>query len=251
MMTENNVESMFQLYDLKLTRLFNGPLRSFLLDNYQEQLPTWDEIPEEILCSREIYNKFARFVAQYYTIPDGVRNAGEHLSPKSALNYFVALVVKAKRKFEHNGSPATKLFFTCLDQPNGQTLPAKWYRKLKAHVLSTGFNRAADSGESLHHSSDPFYIYHHTTAEETGDMYTGKNIRSGPLLEIATGACTYEFMSPQNGHSVIDTTVFGYIHPDSLLGDNDDMPPLSSPSVSPDEAHDDDMPGLVDITTDI
>ena len=149
-----------QSYKVKVIRLFNGAFRAFLSEKYQQQLPMWDNVSEEILCNKEIYNKFARFLAEHYRIPDGVRNAGDHLSPKSALGYFGALVVKAKSRFEHNGSPATQLFFTCLDQPNGQTLSAKWYRTTRKWMFAIGFKRIAESGQPFHQSAEPIYPNH-------------------------------------------------------------------------------------------
>ena len=58
----------------------------------------WDNIPPSVLCSKEIHQAHAAFLAHKYTIPKGRKNEGKKLGKKTALGVFGGIINQAYRR---------------------------------------------------------------------------------------------------------------------------------------------------------
>ena len=119
-----------------------------------ESLGEWDELPEEVLCSREVYDHFEHFLAKEY-LPD-IDDPTTFLTPQVAISYLSSIINDASAKFKATGGHAVKLFFTCLDT-KASTDEAKWLRGIKKIMENIGFARAKESGEKQDGSQTPLY----------------------------------------------------------------------------------------------
>ena len=78
----------------------------------------WDDMDERVLCERDVYARFATFLAEEYIIETG-QYAGTYLSGASACNYLASLMNQTANRFKAGGNAETKLFFTCHDSGAG------------------------------------------------------------------------------------------------------------------------------------
>ena len=75
--------------------------------------PSWDALPEDVVCREPFYSVAATYITEKYIIPEGSRNAGEKLSIKPALALLGGWLQRAKNKYEKTtGSGATKVHAT-------------------------------------------------------------------------------------------------------------------------------------------
>jgi hypothetical protein len=111
----------------------------------------WAELSEGILCSADVYSRFAHYLLYQYTIGEGAKNAGEHLRASSVLNFLGCLINLAAAKFKAAGSADTKLFFTCLDN-DSTTEAARWYKGTRKKIKRILFERLRDSGDPIGNS---------------------------------------------------------------------------------------------------
>jgi hypothetical protein len=128
--------------------------------DYTDMLPSpWDSLPEQALCCKEVYAMFAHYLLHDYkqtgNAADG--GAGKNLGATTILDYLSVSLNLARNKFEPNGNPETKLFFTCLDK-DSNSAPAVWLRGIKRNITRTCFLRSAKSGESMDKSAAPVYL---------------------------------------------------------------------------------------------
>lgn len=118
----------------------------------------WEELPESILCDKDIYGRLATFLTKVYKTETG-KNKGEPLGLDSALGYLGSLLNQAKVKFKAVGSDKSKLFLTCMDE-NSTTDAGYWLKGLKKNITRDIFQKRVGSGEELDHSAEPIYLLH-------------------------------------------------------------------------------------------
>ena len=104
---------------------------------------TWDALPEEELCARDVYERFAYYMLYVYE-PDQ-RMGEEHLDGSTTRNYLAIAIHLACDQFKAVGSDATKRFFDCLDT-NSTSEHAKWLRGVKANIVRAHCERADAAG---------------------------------------------------------------------------------------------------------
>ncbi|KAK3277777.1 hypothetical protein CYMTET_14239 [Cymbomonas tetramitiformis] len=121
--------------------------------------PAFDDIPKEIFCAPKIHEESADYMVTEYIIPEGTRNAGDHLQPKTITCYMGIVMNSACNKFKPE-NPDTHRFFGCLDE--GSTSDeARWWRNLKKHTVTRPiFERSKASGEKMDFSANPIYLPH-------------------------------------------------------------------------------------------
>ena len=107
----------------------------------------FDELEETVVCSMELYSGFAKFLMDEYVIEQGA-SAGRHLACGTALDYLGALLNLAAAKFKAVGTPATRMFFTCLDV-KATTDEAEWLRGIKNTLIREDFERRKEAGEEM------------------------------------------------------------------------------------------------------
>ena len=107
---------------------------------------TWDALPEEALCSPDVYERFAYYMLNVYE-PDQ-KKGEEHLDGSTTRNYLAIAIHLACDKFKAVGSDATKRFFDCLDT-NSTLEHAKWLRGVKANIERAHCERADAAGKKL------------------------------------------------------------------------------------------------------
>ena len=107
---------------------------------------TWDALPEEELCARDVYERFAYYMLYVYE-PDQ-RKGEEHLDGSTTRNYLAIAIHLACDQFKAVGSDATKRFFDCLDT-NSTSEHAKWLRGVKANIVRAHCERADAAGKKL------------------------------------------------------------------------------------------------------
>ncbi|KAL1495573.1 hypothetical protein AB1Y20_000282 [Prymnesium parvum] len=139
-------------------RLFDDKFR--VSDGEREaRYGLWKDLPEDVACSEELYERLAHYLVNEHTIPEGQRNAGAFLSCNVAINYLCILLNMAAAKFKTIGNDRTKLFLTCLDV-NASTQAAMWLRGLKKKMTRIIFERAKESGQEMDMSAPPLYLEH-------------------------------------------------------------------------------------------
>ena len=106
----------------------------------------WEELSEETLCGRDVYERFAYFMLNVYE-PDQ-RKGEEHLDGSTTRNYLAIAIHLACDKFKAVGSDATKRFFDCLDT-NSTSEYAKWLRGVKANIERAHCERQDAAGKKL------------------------------------------------------------------------------------------------------
>lgn len=116
----------------------------------------WDALPEETLCSQEVYASFAHYLLHVYK-PAGGASGDEFLAHGSIQQYLGIVLNLAKNKFAHGGNPASRLFFTCLDK-DSNTDSAVWLHGIRRTINRTSFHRSYKSGVSTDLSATPLYL---------------------------------------------------------------------------------------------
>ena len=106
----------------------------------------WEALPEEALCNRDIYERFAYYMLNVYE-PDP-RKGDDHLDGSSTRNYLGIAIHLAADKFKAVGTDATKRFFDCLDT-NSTSESAKWLRGVKANIERAHCERFDAAGKKL------------------------------------------------------------------------------------------------------
>ena len=110
----------------------------------------WLDLPQELLASCPVYERFAYFLLHEYKITGGGKD-GKFLDGGSPVNYLATAINLAADKHKVNGSADTKLFFSCLDSSStGQF--AKWLRGVKKNTERQIFVRTVEGGEELDNS---------------------------------------------------------------------------------------------------
>ncbi|XRB19853.1 hypothetical protein RI054_22g97000 [Pseudoscourfieldia marina] len=113
-----------------------------------------DHLPEDVVCSRELYARFAGFLVEQYKIKDGQR-----LKVNTARNYLNYAIQAGSDRFKANGAPATRLFFTCTDIGSNAE-PAVWLQGLRRQMHRALFGHAVEEGACLDQSAAPVYLEH-------------------------------------------------------------------------------------------
>jgi hypothetical protein len=114
---------------------------------------SWDELPEETLCSNDVYESFAYYmmhVRENGTDAKGKPKIG--LDGSTAGNYLGIVINLAQDKFKANGSHEARQFFNCLDNKSSSP-EALWLRKLKSNCTREHIERAKTTGEKLDKSA--------------------------------------------------------------------------------------------------
>ena len=117
-------------------------------DDEVKQHDCWDDLPEDVACAPNFYERLAHFLLHTYVIPEGVRNHGEPLSGDTPKNYLNIALNQAADKFKAVGSDATKRFFSCQDQ-NSTSAEAVWLRKLRSNMRRDVMARADRDGVEM------------------------------------------------------------------------------------------------------
>ena len=69
-------------------------------------------LPEEDKCSQPMYGRFANWLLHTYRIPNGAKNAGQHLGVDTVLKNLAIIINLAADEYKATGTDASKLFFT-------------------------------------------------------------------------------------------------------------------------------------------
>ena len=145
----------------------------------------WSAMPVGKVINKQLWEAFAGFLVGECLIPEGNKNAGEHLSMSTALNYFNSLLNQARERFEATGSPEVKLFFRCVDTKSSSP-EAAWLNGIKKNIRRICFERAKAAGEEMDKSESARYAPpSHTRALRPHITPTWQ---SAPTQFLCTGA---------------------------------------------------------------
>ena len=108
----------------------------------------FQKLPECVVTRRELYEHFANYLLEVYIIAPGNKNAGQPLACSTVCNGLGALLNMVKVRFGTSGSPATKLFLTCLEV-RANTPSSKWLLGLKSNLQRRSFKRAMAAGKKM------------------------------------------------------------------------------------------------------
>jgi len=71
---------------------------------YPQHAPLpFDELPENIVCTRQLYSRIAFFLTNEYTISEGNRNTGRHVKDTTVISSVRRLLFAAKERFPNRG----------------------------------------------------------------------------------------------------------------------------------------------------
>ena len=111
-----------------------------------EKRCSWVDLPEDVLCSSDIYERLAYYMLYVYD-PDKKKGEG-NLDGSTTRNYLSIAIHLAMDKFKANGSAATKRFFDCLDT-NSTSEHARWLRGVKNNIERVHCGRFDAAGKKL------------------------------------------------------------------------------------------------------
>ena len=117
------------------------------------------DLPEKVVCSPEVYDKFAHWLVHTYIIEQGNKNAGEQLKVDSAIPTVSSLINQAAAKYKTSSNAESRLFFLCLDSSSSAE-SSKWLQGLKTEIRRVVFLRDMKDGATQDESAPPFYITH-------------------------------------------------------------------------------------------
>ena len=92
----NQQANQLAIFDSFLAELKVSELKARAGDSFAK-------LPEEVVCTKEIWGHFATYLAETYIIPKGRKNAGEKLHANTALAVWGGLIQQSERRFASQG----------------------------------------------------------------------------------------------------------------------------------------------------
>ena len=106
-------------------------------------------MPDEVLCTQELFEHFATFLLQTYEIPTGRKNAGKHLHDPTPV--FSGVINQVYTRCCNSSIKEVQNFIKVLAKD--QSPQAQWYAGMKRKLERTVFQRDMESGESQDNSA--------------------------------------------------------------------------------------------------
>jgi hypothetical protein len=116
----------------------------------------FNQIPEAILGSKKIYERYATYLANEYKISKGP-SKGQYYAMSTAINTLSIALQRAAILLQFTHNIKTKEFFLCLIYKS-TTKSAKWLHQLKKNMIRFAFQQSLAIGEKMDKSCLPLYI---------------------------------------------------------------------------------------------
>ena len=111
---------------------------------------TFDELSEEALCSRPLFQRYAGYLVHEYKKSDSDRYAtGTILATLSS--------VMGRAAAKYKGVQRHAMFFTAV-HINNNTDPARWFKGVKNNIEKICFNEAKKAGDPTSKKAPPLYL---------------------------------------------------------------------------------------------
>ena len=125
----------------------------------QQLMPVpWDELPEEVLINRTVYEDFATHLVFEYISAKTQKPLGEG----SVGDYIGMALTLARNRCEARGtSPAAQTFFKCHLKECQHDEAGRWYKGLRSSAEGAAWKRDVKAGEDMDKSTVPIYLDAH------------------------------------------------------------------------------------------